>query len=135
MKLPRWLRSDAKPRLREEKIIEDMDANAPRTPHGSYRLREEKEDPKIKEAAVRHQRPREGTLRFRKEPVVIDEKSIVRHTRAKSHLRHLRQEQPATSNKEVRAKSQKKLDPAQYARLAEIERRLIKLRRPNQNTA
>lgn len=132
MKLPRWLRSDAKPRLREEKILEDMDANAPRTPHGSYRLREEKEDPKIKEAAVRHQRPRGGTPRFRKEPVVIDEKSIVRHTRAKPHLR---QEQPATSNKEVRAKSQKKLDPAQYARLAEIERRLIKLRRPNQNTA
>ena len=128
---PRWLRPNSKPRLREEKIIEDMDANTPRTPHGSYRLREEKEDPKIKEAAVRPQR--KGTPRFRKEAIVIDEKTIVRNTRA---MPHLRKEQPADdTNKEVRKKSQKKFDPKQLIRQAEIERRLFMMRRTNKNTA
>lgn len=131
MKRPRWLHSDVKPRIREEKIVEDMDANEPRKSHGSYRLREEPEDPKIKECEARPQR--EGTPRFRKEPVVIDEKSIVRHTKAKPHLR---QEKPVDeSNKEVRAKAAKKLNPKQYAKQAEIERRLMKMRRPNQNSA
>ncbi len=129
MKRPRWLRPDTKPRLREEKVVEDMDPNTPRDPHGSYRLREEKEDPKILEGTVRPQR--EVTPRFREEPIVIDEKSIVRNTRAKPHLR---QEQPASTNKEVRAKSLKKFNKKQYAKQAEIERRLIQMRRPNRNT-
>ena len=132
MKRPRWLRSDVKPRIREEKIVENMDANEPRKSHGSYRLREETPDPKIKESEVRPQRDR--TPRFRKEAVVIDEKSVVRHTKAKPHLR---EEKPADkSNKEIRASARaKKFDPEQYAKHAEIERRLSNMRRPNRNNA
>ena len=128
---PRWLRSDPSPRLREEKEVEDMDPNTPRVSRGSYRLREEKEDPSIKDAMVRRQRPRNP--RFRKEPVVVDEKSLVRYTRAKPHLRQDAQEE--APDKEVRARTYKELDPAQLLRRAEIERRLIPLRKPNQNSA
>lgn len=128
MKKPRWLRNDIKPRLREEKTVEGLDANEPRKPHGSYRLREVKENPAIKEAEVRHS---EATPRFRKEPVKID---LSKYVRSKKTKPHLREEKPVEKEAAVRGKA-KKFNPEQYAKHAEINRRLLDMRHPNKNRA
>lgn len=127
---PRWMRADTKPRLRDPIKIEGLDADLPRTKPGKYRLREEKEDPKLKDAEKRNSR--EHTPKFRKEPVKIDEKSIVRTRRTKPNLRV---EKPKEEKEEFRGNRKPVLNPQQHAIRAEIERRLDGLRHPRRNKA